>query len=107
MQNIASLPRLKNLKMGMDCVMAEGAMFGLSRCRSLIHLEIDWQDGLNDVLRVIGRKLSNLVLIRARGVREREERESIKQTLKNGLKILAKLKINGESVRLGTDWKGI
>jgi hypothetical protein len=33
--------------------------------------------------------------------------ESIKLTLKSGLKKLASLKLNDEAVRLGTEWTGI
>jgi hypothetical protein len=34
------------------------------------------------------------------------EREGLVGELKNGLKKLAKLKVNGKYIRLGTDWEG-
>jgi hypothetical protein len=37
---------------------------------------------------------------------DEEDLAELKQSLKNGLKKLAKLKVNEESVRLGTDWDG-
>jgi hypothetical protein len=37
---------------------------------------------------------------------EDEDLPELKRSLKLGLKKLAKLKVNEESVRLGTDWEG-
>jgi hypothetical protein len=122
---IASLPHLKYLEFG-DCDIAFRAVSALARCKSLNHLSIDWEDDLIDVLRVIGRNLASLVL--REYVEEYDEIvkycpnlqyldlmvdekdvlsvDMVKQELKEGLKRLAKLKVNGSSVRLGTDWEG-
>jgi hypothetical protein len=91
---------------------------------------------MSDVLRVIGRKLVSLVVrdmivkdidviveccpnlqyLEVASKREivndrwlyvgQDAIEETKMKLKNGLKSLAKLKLNKESVCLGTDWKG-
>jgi hypothetical protein len=62
MKIIASLPRLESLKIGEYCRIPDGAVKALTRCRNLIHLSVNWQDGLIDVLRVIGKPVVSLVL---------------------------------------------
>jgi hypothetical protein len=42
--------------------MTDEAVSALSRCAKLKHLTIEWSDGLNEVLRVIGMNLSSLSL---------------------------------------------
>jgi hypothetical protein len=103
----------------------------------LKHLDLIWQDGLRDVLRDIGRKFFSLVLtamsvdaidlivehcpnlqyLEVAGKKElvndrwgnvdQDVIEETKMKLKRGLKKLAKLKVNGECVRFGTDWEGV
>jgi hypothetical protein len=51
---IASLPRLKFLDLGF-CKMTNEAISALSGCRKLKKLRLLWNDGLNDVFRVINR----------------------------------------------------
>jgi hypothetical protein len=127
MEIIASLPQLKYLKIGQYCRFAEGAMIALTRCRGLNHLGMCWRDGMRDVLRVIGRNLISLKLwdIYLESIDavveycpnlqylellveddDAEVREAVEQKLKDGLKRLAKLKVYGVAVRLGTDWVG-
>jgi hypothetical protein len=100
----------------------------LARRRGLIHLGFRWQDGVLDDLRVIGRNLVSLVLremsvdgidgvveycpnLQYLQVRFGERMfagrdDEVKHKLKDGLKRLAKLKVNGASVCLGTVWEG-
>jgi hypothetical protein len=127
---IASLPRLKRLVIGYDAKLEDGAVSALARCYELRHLSI--QDitfpDLKKIVRGIGRNLVSLDLsdvsveaigvivedcpnlryleLYSCGVGE-ESVESIKLKLKSGLKTLAKLNLDGKTVRLGTDWKGI
>jgi hypothetical protein len=54
MEVIGSLPRLKRLEI--IGIIALGAVSALVRCRELIHLKILWQEGMIEVLRVVGRK---------------------------------------------------
>jgi hypothetical protein len=125
---IASLPILKYLELRY-CGVSVEAVAALSRCKSINHLSIRWRDGMSDVLRVIGRNLVSLFLCDEMNVEEIDgvvefcpnlqylevskggmilaaRVEEVKDTLKDGLKRLAKLKVNGACVRLGTDWKG-
>jgi hypothetical protein len=128
MKIIASLPRLKSLTIGKYCYIDDEAVSALNRCRGLNHLGMVWRDGMRDVLRVVGRNLVSLVLWEMSieeidGVVEYcpnlqylqvriDERmlavrfDEVKQKLKDGLKRLTKLKLNGAPVRLGTDWVG-
>jgi hypothetical protein len=128
MKIIASLPRLKSLKIGEYCRFADGSMIALARCRGLNHLSVYLQDGLIDVLRVIGGNLVSLELwdmnlevidsvveycpnlqyleMRIVGRMLAVRVDEAGQKLKNGLKRLAKLEVNGAYVRLGTDWVG-
>jgi hypothetical protein len=127
MKVIASLPCLRSLRIGSSCVIVRGAVSALSRCSELRHLEIDWDDELTDVHRVIQGNLISLKLrdvivdaiasvveycsnlqyleVWAKEV-DTEIVEVIKRDLKTGLKKLAKLNVNGVSVRLGSDWTG-
>jgi hypothetical protein len=128
MKIIASLPRLKSLKIGEYCRFADESVSALTRCRGLNHLGMYWQEDMRDVLRVIGRNLIGLELrdiylesidavveycpdLQYLQVRIGERMfagrvDEVKHKLKDGLKRLAKLKVNGFSVRLGTDWVG-
>jgi hypothetical protein len=123
----ASLPRLKYLDIKC-CIMTEQAASFLSRCRQLKHLEISWSDGVNDVLRVIGKNLISLNVWGATcetwlGVIENcpnlvsleldgEDLDSdvmmgsLNDVSKKRMKRLASLKVKSEAIRLGTDWEG-
>jgi hypothetical protein len=115
---IASLPRLKYL--GIRCRLEDDALSALLRCKGMKELRIP---SLTDpsILAAIGRNLvrlnlwipskevvdgivdhcPNLQYLELDGVNE-----GLVGTIKNGLTKLAKLKMNGKSVRLGTDWEG-
>jgi hypothetical protein len=126
MKIIASLPRLKRLVIGEPCLINVGALSALTGCCQLNHLSIKWQPGLTDVIRVIGRNLFSLELLsmKSEGIDSIIEYcpnlqylvltaragkriivlqgiEKMKKDLKNGLKKLSSLKVNGTSVRLG------
>jgi hypothetical protein len=118
----ASLPRLKSLKI-YGCEMAGDAGPSLSRCRGLKEIRIE---NLVDVTVLLSRRdlarlrldnpskevvdgivencpnLNYLVLEEVE--LEEEDLAELKQSLM--FKTLAKLKVNEESVRLGTDWEG-
>jgi hypothetical protein len=120
---LASLPCLKFLDVK-GCAMTDEAVAALSRCMTLKHLGVSWSDGLNDVLRVIGVNLSsldlltemaetwlgvaencpNLVYLKLYGVELNYSTEvPLNRGLKKRLKMLASLKVNDVSYRLGTD----
>jgi hypothetical protein len=126
----ASLPRLKCLMIENGVDLEDGAVSALAKCYELRHLSIGDYITLVDlkkILRGIGRNLVSLDLsdvcveaigvivkdcpdlqylkLRSYGGNEEDAVESIKLKLKRGLKKLAKLDVNGESVRLGTDWE--
>jgi hypothetical protein len=126
---IASLPRLKYLEIGQDCEFLDVDVTALSRCYELKHLSLRYSqlEDLISILRGVGGHLVSLFLrmaeVKAIGViiescpnlqylevtivgSDTTMVESIKMTLKSGLKRLAKLKVNGVSARLGTDWEG-
>jgi hypothetical protein len=126
---IASLPHLKILTIGTtigyDFNMAEGAGKELARCYQLKHLSLCAikQADLMIILRGIGRNLVGLSLIEivwddvvdiivescpnlqclSVGLPSADAGliDSFKLTLKSGLKRLAKLRVNGVTVRLG------
>jgi hypothetical protein len=121
---ITSLPHLCHLEL--YCRIAEDAYSSLTRCRGLKDIRIPFLVDLN-VLSVVGRNLAildlekpskevvygivescpNLHYLNLEGLElDEEDLAELKQSLKNGLKRLAKLKVNEESVRLGTDWAG-
>jgi hypothetical protein len=111
-------PRLNFLDV---CELTDEAVSALSRCTKLRYLRIRWSDGLNDVLRAIGVNLVGLdlwdataatCLVIAENCPNLEYLEMsgdysmvvMVGFLKDGLKKF--LKVNDESVRLGTDWMG-
>jgi hypothetical protein len=122
---VASLPRLKCLDIS-ACYVADDASSALVRCRGLKELRID---DLVDpsILATIGSNLVTLDLwspskevvdgiiehcpnlqyleLEVGGI-EKELKEVLVDSIKYGLKKLAKFKVNGESIRLGTDWEG-
>jgi hypothetical protein len=130
----ASLPRLKRLNFGTggndDCEIADGAIVALARCFTLKHLSFQSikREELRAVVHGIGMNLSSLAL---RDLKEgysemivehcpnlqylelktkmidADKVDSFKQKLKSGLRKLAKLMVNGVSVRLGCDWDGV
>jgi Leucine-rich repeat (LRR) protein len=120
---IASLPRLKSLNI--DCwIENDDAVSALSRCKGLKHLAlVDGVFDLSHILPVIGKNLVSLDYTSSTAFLEtvdaivencpnlqmldleNEELDAV-DLLKGGLKKLAKLNVNGGSVRLGTDWKG-
>jgi hypothetical protein len=119
---IASLPRLKSLNI--DFEIADDAVSAISRCRGLKHLVLlRISFALNDILPAIGGTLVSLeytsstaFLGAVDSIVEHcpnlqmldlgdEELDAV-DFLKGGLKKLAKLNIDGGSVRLGTDWEG-
>jgi hypothetical protein len=119
--DILSLRRLKSLDI--VCEVADDAVSSLASCKSLKRLRVvDWD--LIEVLPAFGGNLVSLEI----EVASNAELESIlkfcvnlqyldiggegggegsAEAIKNGLVKLAKLKVNGASVRLGTDWVGI
>jgi hypothetical protein len=119
--DILSLRRLKSLDI--DCLIEDDAVSALASCRSLKSLRVVYWD-LSEVLPVIGGNLVrleievaseevlvviptyclNLHYLEIGGVEASEE--SI-DAVKIGMVKLAKLKVNGASVCLGTDWEGI
>jgi hypothetical protein len=108
--------------------MTDEAVSALSLCRELKHLGVSWSDGLNDVLRVIGMKLSSLELRGATAEKLSYVAEcctnleylelhgyylkdavlvgSLNDGFKKRMKRLSSLKVNRVPVRLGTDWVG-
>jgi hypothetical protein len=120
---ISSLPRLKSL--GLGCMVASDTYSALVRCRGLKAIRIPFLVDPTALL-VIGRGLISLCLGRPSkevvdGIVEHcpnlqylelrktemgdEGKEVLVGSIKNGLKKLAKLKINEDG--LGTDWEGI
>jgi hypothetical protein len=125
---IASLPRLKSLRL--DCRIDGVAISTLFRCKGLTHLAI--RSGFFDlasILSSIGRSFvsleynssisclktvnaivrycPNLQMLNLGWVEsEKDNKAAAVELLKRGLIILSKLKLNHNSVRLGTDWKG-
>jgi hypothetical protein len=106
-----------------DCNVEDNAVSALASCKSLKRLRaVDWD--LSEVIPAIGGDLVsleievasvevlavllkfciNLQYLKIGGVVAGEESVD---AIKNGLVNLAKLKVNGASVRLGTDWMGI
>jgi hypothetical protein len=119
--DILSLRRLKSLDI--DCDVEDDAVSALACCKSLKSLKVDNWD-LIEVLSVIG---GNLIVLE-NGVACEEVLELILKycvnlqylevgggvvgensldEFKNGLVNLAKFKMNGASVRLGTNWRGV
>jgi hypothetical protein len=120
---IASLPRLKSLDIG-GCYFRDDALSAIVRCKGLKELRAN---PIVDptILTAIGRNLvwlnlwrpskevvdgivehcPNLQYLELEEVDE-DVKEGLVGSMKNGLMTLVKLKVNGESVRLGTDWKG-
>jgi hypothetical protein len=128
---ISTLPRLRHFAVDRWTIIEDDASKSLALYKGLKHLETVWDESLNAALRVVGGNLRSLVLwdVRAEEIDgiiehcpgmqnldiclERPEIhvsndvvELTKNKLKNGLKMLAKLKVNGMNVRLGTDWEG-
>jgi hypothetical protein len=123
---ISSLPRLKCLKIYGGGGIAEDADSALSRCRglkslkfpflidpytlsaigkNLVSLEL-WNPSKGVVDRIVESCPNLQYLVLERVWVEEDDLPGLKQTLKEGLKSLCKLKVNGESVHLGTDWEG-
>jgi hypothetical protein len=118
--DIISLRRLKSLDIA--CEVEDDAVSSLASCKSLKSLRVvDWD--LSEVLSVIG---GNLVSLEIRVASEAIFAGILKEcvnlqyldigivglersaeAIKVGLVKLANLKVNGASVRLGTDWMGI
>jgi hypothetical protein len=125
---IASLPRLN--KMRIDCWITRDAIAALSRCRGLQHLALPVGPvELNSILPSIGRNLVSLeydtwspcldtvneIIEYCPNVRmldlhllalkeEEMKAAAVGDLLKRGLKMLTKLKVNRDYIRLGTDW---
>jgi hypothetical protein len=113
---IASIPRLKYLIVE---DLAEGAGSSIALFKNLTHLDVGWDKGLVEALSVIGANPRSLVL-RGMGIENigviaehcpglkylDVDIENAIELVKYVLKKLAKLKVNGKSVRLGTDWEG-
>jgi hypothetical protein len=120
--DILSLRRLKSLDI--DCEVEDDAVSSLASYKSLKRLRVvDWD--LIEVLPAIGGNLisleigvasnaelelifeycSNMQCLEIGEIDVDVEEESV-DAIKNGLVKLAKLKVNGVSIRLGTDWKG-
>jgi hypothetical protein len=118
--DILSLRRLKSLDI--DCEVEDDAVSALASCKSLKNLRVVYYD-LSEVLQVIGGNLASLEI----GVASEQVLVAILKScvnlqylkiggflagkvsvgaIKKGLVRLAKLKVNGASVRLGTDWVG-
>jgi hypothetical protein len=124
---VASLPRLKYLDIG-NCRIADDAASAFVRCRGLKELRVDhlvdpailgtigenlvsldlWSPSKEvvDLIVEYCPNLQYLILGLEDEEWEEDELEQSKLSLKSGLKNLAKLKVNGKSVRLGTDWEG-
>jgi hypothetical protein len=122
---ITSLPHLCHLEL--YCRIAEDAYSSLTRCRRLKDLIVS---SLRDdtVLPEIGKNLLILDLfipskevisgiveycpnlhylyLEVMGELKDDDLEELKHSLMEGLKKLSKLKVNGMTVRLGTDWEG-
>jgi hypothetical protein len=126
---IVSLPRLNSLRF--DCSITDEGVDALILCRGLKSLDLGFDAlNLNHILPTIGR---NLVCLKYRSsgpildaVSEIIEHcpnlhmldlgwsewndvtnaADVGESLKSGLKKLAKLKLNLDTVRLGTDWEG-
>jgi hypothetical protein len=123
---IASLPRLRSLII--DNGIAEDAVLALSRCRGLKHLALyRGSFELTNILPALGRNLvslkyrsSNSYLETVNAIIEHcpnlhwldlNELDALTKAMgvfliKGGLKKLSKLKLNGITVFLGTDWEG-
>jgi hypothetical protein len=119
--DIISLRRLKSLDIA--CEVEDDAVSSLASCKSLKSLRVvDWD--LSEVLPVIGGNLVSLeievsseevlavilkecVNLQYLDIEGGVAGEESVDAIKNGLVKLAKLKVNGVSVRLGTDWMGI
>jgi hypothetical protein len=107
--------------LGIDCEIEDDAASALASFRSLKSLRVAYWD-LSEVLPVIG---GNLVRLDIKAASEGVLAEILKYcvnlqyleiggvedgdeiAIKIGLVKLAKLKVNGASIRLGTDWEGI
>jgi Leucine-rich repeat (LRR) protein len=120
---IASLPRLKSLNI--DCEIADDAVSAISRCKGLKHLTLrSGSFDLTNIFSAIGGTLISLdytsstafLVETVDAIVEHcpnlqmldlgDEELDVVDLLKGGLKKLAKLNVNGGSVRLGTDWEG-
>jgi hypothetical protein len=119
--DIISLRRLKSLDIA--CEVEDDADSALASFKSLKSLRVvDWD--LSEVLPVIGINLARLEIedasqekidlilkycvdLQYLAIRGGLAGEGSIDMIKNGLAKLAKLKLNGESIRLGTDWMGI
>jgi hypothetical protein len=116
-------------------LIADGAVSAFARCHELKHLSLRCENEIKNeelkaVLCGIGGNLDSLALwgVNAEVIdmivkncgclrylelevfmmeSDEVKVEAMKQKLKSGLKMLAKLKLNGVSVRLGSDWDGI
>jgi hypothetical protein len=71
--------------------------------RNLVRLEL-WNPSKEVVVGIV-KHCPNLQYLELEVVNE-EVKKGLVGSIKNGLKKLAKLKVNGESMRLGTDWEG-
>jgi hypothetical protein len=125
---ISSLPNLKYLDIGK---IDDGAVASLLKCTSLNHLQINGRVKIDLLLQKIGKNLVSLSLkdmskkkvdIRVRLIIECCPNleslslrfrvcydlvsEDVVEEVKKGLKRLSKFQINGNAVRLGTDWTG-
>ena len=123
---IATLPRLKLLEIAGGCVFGDGALSGLARCWGLRSLTLGSVLGLDASLPIIGGRLysldlgkcsastaiaivehcPNLEYLALRFEYDPIVIASFVDSCKRGLKGLAKLKLNENSCRLGTDWEG-
>jgi uncharacterized protein YlzI (FlbEa/FlbD family) len=119
---ISSLHQLSSLKI-YGCDISDGAASALSKCRGLKELRMCYladttvllANGRNLVILNLWEpskevvdgiveycpNLQYLVLVLDE---DDDEMERMVVSLKNGLKMLAKLKVNMKSIRLGTDW---
>ena len=122
---IASLPRLKSLNLT-NCSFGEGALSGLAGCRGLRRLALEnVSRGLGNVLPAIGARLYSLDLLNCHpgtvpdilehcleyldlefGKEYQIEYDALAGECKRGLKRLAKLRMNGRCIWLGTEWEG-
>jgi hypothetical protein len=127
-ESITSLPRLKSLNI--NCLITDDDVSVLSRCKGLMHLDL-WpgSSALKNILPSIGRNLVSLEYdsstpfletvnriieycpkLKMFDVRceelDTETKAADLDLLKRGLKNLSEFKVDGISIRLGTDWEG-
>jgi hypothetical protein len=120
---VASLPRLKSLDIG-GCYFRDDALSALVRCIGLKELRANpivdpailaaigmnfvwlnlWRPS-KEVVDGIVEHCPNLQYLEMKEVDE-EVTDGMVGSLKNGLMKMAKLKVNGKSIRLGTGWEG-